>query len=75
MILHMGLHMLEGFPGIVQLYQLVLPTLEERARVLAPLKSREQLGAGYGSTQIGPSELWMPPVCKAQHIAHGRLCV
>ena len=75
MILHMGLHMLEGFPGIVQLYQLVLPMLEERARVLAPLKTREQLGAGYAINHIDPSALWMAPACKAQPVAHGRLCV
>ncbi|KAK9861409.1 hypothetical protein WJX84_009398 [Apatococcus fuscideae] len=47
MLIHMGLHMLEGLPGIVQLYQLAVPGLEERARVLPAMQTREQLGAGY----------------------------
>ena len=46
MLIHMGLHMLEGLPGIVQLYQLAVPGLEERARVLPAMQTREQLGAG-----------------------------
>ena len=42
----MGLHMLEGLPGTMQLYQLAVPGLEERVRVLPALQTREQIGAG-----------------------------
>lgn len=70
MILHMGLHMLEGCPGIVQLYQLALPTLEERARVFAPLKTREQLGAGYAGNLMGTHELSVPSACQTQFTAN-----
>lgn len=46
MIVHMGMHMLEGMSGIMQLYQIAIPGMEDRARILPPLKTLEQLGAG-----------------------------
>ena len=53
----MGLHMLDGLPGPMQLYQLAVPGLEERVRVLPTLQTREQLGAGqvtsFGIFQAG----------------------
>ncbi|KAK9843188.1 hypothetical protein WJX74_008421 [Apatococcus lobatus] len=46
-LIHMGLHMIEGLQGIVQLYQIAIPGLEDRARITAPLSTLEKLGAGY----------------------------
>lgn len=45
-MVHMGLHVIEGMSGIMQLYQIAIPGLEERARVLPPLNTLEKLGAG-----------------------------
>lgn len=45
-MVHMGLHMIEGMTGIVQLYQIAIPGMEDRARVLPSLTTLEKLGAG-----------------------------
>ena len=45
-LIHMGLHMIEGLQGIVQLYEIAIPGLEDRACILAPLSTLEKLGAG-----------------------------
>lgn len=45
-MVHMGFHMIEGMSGIMQLYQIAIPGMEDRSRILPPLKTLEKLGAG-----------------------------
>lgn len=46
LMMHMGLHILNGLPGSTQLYQLIVPGLEERARFFPAIRTRGQLNAG-----------------------------
>ncbi len=46
LLMHMGLHILDSLPSPTQLYQLILPGMEERARFFPAIRTREQLSAG-----------------------------
>ncbi|KAK9862515.1 hypothetical protein WJX84_006776 [Apatococcus fuscideae] len=80
LMMHMGLHILNGLPGSTQLYQLIVPGLEERARFFPAIRTRGQLNAGYldaPAAALAPltgahGKFWLPPVtmvfCAIEHM-------
>ena len=54
MVMDMGTHVFKDLPEPKQLYQALAPGLEERARVVPPLSTSEQLSPGG----LGPAGSW-----------------